>query len=166
MSTSAPSRANAIATARPMPESPPVTTAFLPSSRPAAPVGLSPWSGFSGIAAVRPGMGQLGAPGFRLLVLARRVLLAVLVVGHGCACLVQCVVWPRRALWCPGTPSLFGQVQAGQSSPASSLFRSRESSAIESPSLPPDPDVEGGLLRRDVERAGERRAELPGTVRT
>ena len=34
MSRSAPSRANAIATARPMPESPPVMTAFFPSRRP------------------------------------------------------------------------------------------------------------------------------------
>jgi len=33
-STSAPSRANAIATARPMPESPPVITAFLPCNLP------------------------------------------------------------------------------------------------------------------------------------
>ena len=52
MTTSAPSRANATATARPMPESPPVTTATRSVSLPLPTYVFSPWSGSSPIAGV------------------------------------------------------------------------------------------------------------------
>ncbi len=55
MSTSAPSRAKAIATARPIPESPPVISARLPSSLPLPRYDSSPWSGLGVISPVEPG---------------------------------------------------------------------------------------------------------------
>ena len=54
---SAPSRAKAMATARPMPLSPPVITAFLPASRPLPLYEVSPWSGTGFMASVVPGIG-------------------------------------------------------------------------------------------------------------
>src|SRR6478735_5220915 len=55
IATSAPSRANAMATARPMPESPPVISARRPSSRPVPRYDCSPWSGTGSMRPVRPG---------------------------------------------------------------------------------------------------------------
>jgi hypothetical protein len=55
MSTSAPSRAKAIATARPMPLSPPVISAALPSSLPLPTYECSPKSGAVDILDSSPG---------------------------------------------------------------------------------------------------------------
>ena len=55
MATSQPSRAKAIATALPIPESPPVISAVRPFSR-SRPVQVSsPWSGTGVMSVVRPG---------------------------------------------------------------------------------------------------------------
>src|SRR6202050_1873197 len=57
MATSAPSRAYAIAAARPIPESPPVIRAFRPARRPEPRELVSPWSGRGSILLARPGHG-------------------------------------------------------------------------------------------------------------
>ena len=83
ISTSAPSRANAIATARPMPESPPVMTAFLPAQPAAAAVAVLAVVGLrTSISPVRPGCSivRRRCPGRGVLL--GRVLLGGLVLAH------------------------------------------------------------------------------------
>src|SRR5690606_17206318 len=69
MSTSAPSRAKAIATAFPMPESPPVIIAALPVNRFLPRYDCSPWSAWGFIALSVPGTscGVFGNGGFGYL---------------------------------------------------------------------------------------------------
>ena len=55
MATAAPSRANSVATARPMPESPPVISAILPSSLPAALYWAASYRGFGESSDSSPG---------------------------------------------------------------------------------------------------------------